>query len=264
MRPLLIAALLATVPMPPALAQPAVRQAPDAALDGRAIITRAYEAAGGSAWADVRTLRLAGHAVFYGEGATPRTRAERYEMWREYETTRASAHEASGKVLINAWAGGRRIIHVGSDGSRSWNEKGIIPQAEADAFWASNFGFGVIRYALQPGFTLTRLPDDSIDGHPSFMVRVTDPAGTATLFGIDKTSHFIRLAGFVTPAGYHVRIYDDFVTAPGWTQARKVTLYYNGVMANQLFWTDWEINPTLPADLFLPEASSAAPGSAQR
>ena len=84
------------------------------------------------------------------------------------------------------------------------------------------------------------------------MVRVTDPAGTATLFGIDKASAAIRLAGFATPRGWHVRIYDDFVRLknPDWLQARKVTLYYNGVKANEVFWTGYTINAPIAPDLF--------------
>jgi hypothetical protein len=166
---------------------------------------------------------------------------------------------------------GKPLFLVGSDGSTSFNEKGVIPKAEADAFWASNFGFGVIRSALGPGFKLDRLPDDSVDGHPAYMVRVTDPAGTATLFGIDKTSAAIRLAGFATPRGWHVRIYDDFVRLrdPDWLQARKVTLYYNGVKANEVFWTGYKVNAPIDAALFNPPslphaAPSSAPAQSQR
>lgn len=218
------------------LAVPGVVQA--AELGGRAIIERAFVAAGGEDWAKAQTLALVGRAVFFGGGPAPRAIAEDYRMWRVFESARAAAHGEAGKVRIEARNGARLMFLVGSDGTTSFNEKGVIPKAEADAFWANNFGFGVIRSALGPGFRLERMPDDSVDGHPTYAVKVTDPAGTTTLFGIDKTTHFIRLAGFSTPSGWHVRIYDDFVVQPGWTQARKVMLYYNGVIANQVFWRD--------------------------
>ncbi|MBB6227263.1 hypothetical protein FHS79_001429 [Polymorphobacter multimanifer] len=237
----------------PALAQPAE-------IDARTIVARAFEAAGGERWAKARSLELKGRAVFYGAGPTPRAVADDYRMWREFEDVRTNAHGEAGKVRIEARSGGKPMFLVGSDGSVSFNEKGIIPKAEADRFWANNFGFGVIRSALGPGFGLERLPDDQVGGHAAYMVRVTDPAGTATLFGIDKTSHFIRLAGFATPSGWHVRTYDDFVVADGWTQARTVTLYYNGVIANQVFWTDWKVNAPVASGLFQPSASAAAPG----
>ncbi len=231
----------------------AVQAAGDAqAVDARTIVARAFEAAGGERWATARTLALTGRAVFYGAGAAPRAVADTYRMWREFEAARTSAHGEAGKVRIEARTGEKLMFLVGSDGTASFNEKGVISKAVADEFWANNFGFGVIRSALGPGFKLERLPDDDVGGHPTYTVRVTDPAGTATLFGIDKASYFIRLAGFATPAGWHVRTYDDFVVADGWTQARTVTLYYNGVIANQVFWTGWTVNDPMAAALFQP------------
>lgn len=222
------------------------------ALDGRAIIAKAFEAAGGERWARVKSLILSGNAVFYGAGPEPRSRADDYRMWRVYEDVRVNAHAEAGKVRIEARHDGRPMFLVGSDGETSFNEKGVIPKAQADAFWAENFGFGVIRSAMGPGFKLQRLPDDSVDGHPSYMVRVTDPSGSATLFGIDKAQYFIRLAGFATPRGWHVRIYDDFRVTPGWTQPGVITLYYNGVIANKVFWTGWEIDPEIDPLMFSP------------
>jgi hypothetical protein len=237
----------------PALAQPAQ-------VEARTIVARAFQAAGGERWAKARTLELKGRAVFYGAGPSPRAVADNYRMWREFEDVRSSAHGEAGKVRIEARTGERLMFIVGSDGAVSFNEKGIIPKPEADRFWANNFGFGVIRSALGPGFKLERLPDDEVGGHVAYMVRVTDPAGTATVFGIDKASHFIRLAGFATPSGWHVRTYDDFAVADGWTQARTVTLYYNGVIANQVYWTDWKVNAPAVATLFQPLSTSDAPG----
>ncbi len=221
--------------------------------DARAIVARAYAAAGGDGWARAKTLVLSGRAVFYApDAAAPRTVADDYRMWRAFETDRDAAHGESGSVRIDARAGGRRLFLVGSDGTTSFDEKGPIPKDRADAFWASNFGFGVIRHALKPGFVLTRLPDDDVGGHAVFTVRVTDPSGTATLFGVDKASGAIRLAGFATPKGWHVRTYDDFVrlTAPDWLQARHVTLYYNGVKANEVFWTTTQVDAPLDPALF--------------
>lgn len=243
----------------PLLALLLVAAAP-AEPDARTIISHAFTAAGGDGWANAKTLHLGGRAVFYGAGATPRSTSDDYRMWRQFEDVRTSAHGEAGKVRIEARNQGKPMFIVGSDGATSFNEKGVIPKAEADAFWASNFGFGVIRSALGPGFKLDRLPDDSVDGHPAWMVRVTDPAGTATLFGIDKQSAAIRLAGFATPKGWHVRIYDDFIRLknPEWLQARKVTLYYNGVKANEVFWQDVKVNAPVDPALFTPPAPSHA------
>lgn len=223
--------------------------------DGAAILARATEAAGGDAWARAKTLTLWGHAIFYGRrGAAPRAKADDYRMWRVFNPDRKAAHTAEGKVRIVANAQGKPMFTIGYDGATTWNERGIIPKAEADAFWATNFGFGIIRHAADPGFTADRVPDDGIDGHPLYMVRLTDPDGGVTLFGIDKASYAIRTMGFATPKGWHVRTYDDFVTLthPRWLQARHVTLYYNGVKANEVFWTDTRVDAPIDDALFTP------------
>ena len=221
--------------------------------DARTIVARAYAAAGGDGWAHAKTLVLAGRAVFYApDAAAPKTVADDYRMWRAFEETRDAAHGESGSVRIDAHVGPKRLFLVGSDGTASFDEKGPIPKDRADAFWASNFGFGVIRHALKPGFALARLPDDDVGGHPVYMVRVTDPAGTTTLFGVDRATSAIRLAGFATPKGWHVRTYDDFIRlkSPDWLQARHVTLYYNGVKANEVFWTTTTVDAALDPVLF--------------
>jgi hypothetical protein len=234
-------ALALLLTLPARAAEPTARQ----------IIERAYAAAGGDAWAKVRSLELIGTITYYApDSPAVRWTGDDYRMWRIYEADRTDAHGEAGLVRIDARSNGKIVFQNGSDGITSWNHKGVIPTVDAATMWANNFGFGIIRHVLKPGFTLTRLPDDSIDGHPSYMVRVTDPAGTQTLFGVDKKSAFIRLAGFATPKGWHVRLYDDFVAQPGWTQPRSVTLYYNGVKQNVVNWREWRVNPDLDRALF--------------
>jgi hypothetical protein len=230
-----------------------IAAAPAETPDAQTIIARAFAAAGGESWANARTLVLEGRAVFYGpEGAAPRSTADSYRMWRVFDPGRQAAHGAEGKVRIDARSGDRLLFQAGFDGVETWNEKGPVPKAQADAFWASNFGFGIIRHARKPGFTLARLPDDSVGAHPVYTVRLTDPAGTATLFGIDKTSYAIRRMGFASPRGWHERVYDDFekIERPRWLQARHVTLYYNGVKANEVFWTRTQVDVPIEPGLF--------------
>ena len=227
----------------------------DQPLDGNAILLRAREAAGGDEWANARTLILSGHAVFYGAaGHKPTSSPDSYTMWRVFDPNRQAAHGAEGKVRITIKDRGRLFMDVGYNGTDSWNEKGIIPKQQADAFWASNFGFGIIRHAGKPGFEAQRLPDDAVDGHPSYMVELTDPTGTKSLFGIDRKTFAIRMVGFRTPKGWHVRTYQDFVKLdnPRWLQARHVTLYYDGRKANEVFWTRYLVNPEIDPTLFDP------------
>jgi hypothetical protein len=224
-----------------------------AELDGTDILERATAAAGGEGWSQARSLVLAGHAVFWGPvGSEPRSRVDSYSMYREFDPNRTAAHGAEGKVRIIAAHQGRMVWTVGFDGTRTWTEKGLTPQAEADAFWASNMGFGILRHVRKPGFKAERVADGQAGRHPLFMVRLTDPAGGVTLFGIDQRSFAVRTMGFMTPKGWHERHYDDFVKLhrPEWLQARTVTLYYNGVKANTVYWRRYEVNVPIDPSIF--------------
>jgi hypothetical protein len=224
--------------------------------DGRTILSRATEAHGGERWAQVRTLVLTGRAVFWGKsGAAPTSSPDSYVMHRAFDPDRQAAHGAEGKLRIAVSDKGRPIFTVGFDGTTTWNDKGVVPKAEADAYWASNFGFGIIRHALKPGFTATRLADGNVDGAPVYMVRLTDPAGSDSLFGIDQSTHAVRMVGFATPRGWHVRTYADFfrpADAPWWLQAGKVTLTYNGVKQNEIHWRAVQVNAAIDEKLFAP------------
>lgn len=223
-------------------------------LDARTILQRAVDAAGGEAWLNPKTLTMRGRAVFYGAGPEPRAVADDYRMWRVYNPDRSVSHGADGKVLIRAKAAGRTLFEAGYDGAVTWTERGITPQKEADEYWAAAFGFGIIRQASRPGFKLDRVPDDQHGGHPIFKLRLTDPKGGDTLFGIDRRSYAIRTMEFATPKGWHLRTYDDFVELknPRWLQARTVTLYYNGVMQNRVFWSDVVVDAALDGAMFAP------------
>jgi hypothetical protein len=223
-------------------------------LDGRAILERARQAAGGDDWANARTLILKGRAVFWGKtGAQPSSSPDSYVMHRVLDPDRQAAHGAEGKLRIEVSSNGRRLWVVGFDGSNSWNDKGPIPKAEADAYWASNFGFGIIRHALKPGFRAERLADGNVEGHSVHMVRLIDPTGTESLFGIDTRDFAIRMVGFATPRGWHVRTYDRFfrpASMPQWLQAGKVTLTYNGVKQNEIWWDSVDVNVPIDPRLF--------------
>jgi hypothetical protein len=221
--------------------------------DGRAILAKAIEAHGGEDWASARTLVLKGRAVFWGKsGAEPTSAPDSYVMYREFDTDRQAAHGAEGKLRIIVSNKGKLLWTVGYDGVTSWNDKGVIPKEQADAYWASNFGFGIIRHALKPGFVSERLPDGNVDGFATYMVRLTDPSGS--LFGIDRKSHAVRMVGFATPRGWHQRTYGNFFrpkSIPKWLQAGVVTLYYNGVKQNEVHWQSVEINEPLDPETFI-------------
>lgn len=229
-------------------------QAQQSDAAARAVVERAVAAHGGDLWLEPETLELVGTATFYdpATGAV-RSEVEDYRMWRTFEDGRTAAHEASGKVRIIAKAGDRVIFEVGYDGETTWTERGIMPRAEADAYWASNFGFGIIRSALEDGFALHTAPPRDIGGRRTNMVRIRDPKGMQTLFGFDAESGFVTYMAFDAPRGFHERLYGDFVRlANGWVQARQVALMYDGVIANSVFWRETRVNGEVDPALFQP------------
>jgi hypothetical protein len=239
----------------------AARQAADQ-LTARQILERAFEAQGGADWANVRTLKLAGTNTFYPKGTNEaRVVADRYTMWRVMDENRTVAHGPDGKVRIDSFVGDKPMFQVAFDGRDTTTPQGVMPIPEAKTLWENNFGFGIIRQALKPGFTLVRLPDDLVDGHKVHVLRIIDPSKQETLFAFDATSFAIRKAGFMTPKGWHERIYSDFKTFqnPRWLQAQSIRLYYNGVLQNVLNWREVWVNPELPDSLFrLDQAATAA------
>jgi len=225
----------------------------EAALDARPILERAAQVAGGDDWLNPSTLQLSGHAVFYNpDGAEPRVCSDDYRMWRVFDPDRTASHNAQGKMRIRAVAGEGVMFEIGYDGETTWTQDGIMPRNEADAYWASVFGFGIIRRALGDGFTLTRIPDGDSNGHDTYKIRIADPGGEETIFGIDQQSHYIRTMEFATPRGWHMRVYDDFytLTDPNWVQAGTVTLSYNGVVSNTVYWTETIVNAPIADRIF--------------
>ncbi len=175
-------------------------------------------------------------------------------MWRVIDPDRQSAHGADGKVRIVARDGDDIVFEVGYDGETTWTERGIMPKDQADAYWASNFGFGIIRSALDTGFTLEAVPPRDHGGALIDLVRIIDPQGQATLFGFDRESRFIRYMAFDSPRGFHERHYDDFVRLgrDGWVQAREVTLFYDGVRSNTVQWREVTVGEPIDASVFAP------------
>ncbi len=214
------------------------------------IVQRAHEAAGGETWVHPRSLYLSGNSTFY-DGAAPR-HFDRHEMWRIYPRTKSAAHAADGKVRIRSSRNGVTAFDLAFDGRRTFVNGEASDEPGNSRRWASNFGFGVIRHALDAGYSLTRLPDDQVDGNPSFTIRVTDPEGGETIFGIGRAGYAVLMVGFETPRGWHERIYSDFFSRPGttWSQPGRVRLYYDGVKQNEVRWTDFAVNESIDPSVF--------------
>ncbi|MEO1034096.1 MAG: hypothetical protein AAFX44_00925 [Pseudomonadota bacterium] len=222
-----------------------------AELSPTEIVARAHAAAGGAFWVNPQTLSMDGYGLFY-DGATTR-RHEQHRMWRVYPASKAVAHQADGKVRIDSVSNGKVVFQVSWDGERTYTQAGPIADRASASQWQASFGFGAIRFALSDGYRLERLPNDHVDGHATYTVKVVDPSGGATLFGIDQKSYRIRWLGFDTPRGWHERRYSEFFEKPGvrWVQPGRVRLYYDGVKSNEIVWTDFRVNEPIADELFV-------------
>lgn len=228
--------------------------APADGLTARQIVERAHAAAGGEAWLAAGTNVMRGHATLCRDGSPARcVVADRYEMHRVYPTELAhGAHAGSGKFRLDAYAGDAVLFMVAFDGERSYDQNGPLPPERAASDEASGFGFSAIRFALRPGFAVERMTDDQVEGHPCHFVRVTDPSGTRTLFGIDRETYAVRSAGWQTPKGFHHRLYSEFYkVGEHFVQPGRVRHYYDGVKSADIYWTSAEIGQPIPDAVFV-------------
>jgi hypothetical protein len=224
-------------------------------LTAREIVERVHAAAGGEAWLKAGTNVMRGEATLCRDGDPARcVHADRYVMYRVYPTELAhGAHAGSGKFRLDAYSGERMLFEVSFDGTRSYDQDGPLPPERATSDEMSAFGFSAIRFALQPGFEVERLTDDEVEGRPSYFVRVRDPSGTRTLFGIDRRDFKVLSAQWQTTRGWHMRLYSDFYTleGSGFVQPGRVRHFYDGVKTVDIHWRSAEVGQPIPDSTFV-------------
>ena len=221
----------------------------------RQIVERVHAAAGGAAWLEAGTNVMRGDATLCRDGDPARcVHADRYVMYRVYPTELAhGAHAGSGKFRLDAYSGEQRLFEVSFDGTRSYDQDGPLPPERAASDETSAFGFSAIRFALRPGFEVERLTDDAVEGRPSYFVRVRDPSGTRTLFGIDRQDYTVRSAQWQTTRGWHMRLYSDFyrLEGSGFLQPGRVRHFYDGVKTVDIHWRSAEVGQPIPDSTFV-------------
>lgn len=220
-------------------------------LTATEIMQKAHEKAGGEFWRRPKSLTLKGHAIFYVNGEPVKN--EIHNMWRVFESEKADAHVANGKVRIESFRAGQPIFIVTYDGENTYDLRGKQEKSAADNRWASNFGYGVIRHALDDGYQLEIAEEDTVKNELVYTIKVIDQKGGETFFGIDKKEFKIVKVAFQTPRGWHERIYSKFFSKPeyNWLQSGKVELFYGGKIANEVIWEDFEVNERLANSLFI-------------
>lgn len=225
-------------------------------LTAAEIMQKAHERAGGEFWKRPQSLTLKGYGLFYRNGKV--VKHEKHNMWRVFDTVKANAHKANGKVRIESFKEGNPVFMVSYDGKNTYDLNGKQEPSAADNRWSSNFGYGAIRHAFDEGYQLQLMADDTIANKPVYQIKVIDQNQGETFFGIDQEDFKIVKVAFDTPRGWHHRIYSNFFEKEeyNWVQSGKVALYYNNVLANEIFWEDFEVNETLPDALFVLETNS--------
>ncbi|QLG45038.1 LolA-like protein [Costertonia aggregata] len=220
-------------------------------LTATQIMQKAHEKAGGTFWQKPKSLTLKGYATFYRDGKI--SKHETHNMWRVFENTKEDAHVANGKVRIESFKDSTPVFIVTFDGKNTYDLSGKQDQSDADNRWASNFGYGAIRHALDEGYTLKLVGDDTVKTKPAYTIQVTDPNKGETFFGIDKEDFKIVKVAFQTPQGWHHRIYSEFFSKDkySWLQSGRVELFYDDKISNEVYWTDFEVNEKLPDSLFV-------------
>ena len=220
-------------------------------LTAQVIMQKAHDRAGGSFWSKPKSLTMKGYGLFYENGKTNKN--EIHNMWRVYESEKENAHTANGKVRIESFRDSKPVFIVTYDGENTYDLRGKQEKSEADKRWASNFGYGVIRHAFDPGYTLEKLEDGEIKKESTYRIKVKDPDGGETIFDINQNNFNIVGVAFDTPRGWHERHYSQFFTKDqySWLQPGLVELYYKGEKANDIIWEDFDVNQDLPDSLFV-------------
>lgn len=215
------------------------------------IAKKTIEASGGETWRRPKTLQLSGTATLFWNGQTYRMTT--YKMWRVFPDENNSAHTANGKVRFDAFEGDKIFFRLAFDGVNSTQIlSDAAKQNEESLKLGNNFGFSIFRFIENPDFLLARLPDDKIDGHPCYFIKITDAKKSDTIFGVDKKTFFIRYAAFQTPISLQQRFYDDFKRVKGvkFIQPRSLRIFNGGVKTTEVFWKNYKVNEPIADEVF--------------
>lgn len=225
------------------------------ALSPFQILQKAVATAGGDTWQNPKSLMLTGNATFTPFGRTDSTSKhfDRYALYRIYPPENNEAHKANGKVRFDAYEGEKPFFFLKFDGkkSNSFLSDDAKPY-EKHFSWSNNFGFSIIRFADRSGFRLERLADDLVDGNDCYILQITDPKNSKTVYGIDKKKFYIRYLAFSTDVGFHHRIYSGFSKKKGvdFLQPSRLRIYFEGLKWMDINWVDYTVNQPIEDAVF--------------
>jgi hypothetical protein len=216
------------------------------------IINRALEDAGGQLYRNPGSYHFTGIYLDY-RGRTEPDVHQPYELWRVQPREHPRGRVADGKIRVSAFLNGKPSLQLAFDGVKTYDINGPTGEGGEAAFWRTTMGFGMIRFAFVPGYKLTRLADDKVDGKPVRMVRITDMGGESAVFSVRKADYRVVRVSFPTPRGLHERIFSEFFVKPDstWVQPGRVRSFINGEKEAEFVWKDYEIGVPLKDELFV-------------
>jgi hypothetical protein len=223
-------------------------------LSGLEIAKKTIEANGGEVWKRPKTLQLSGEATLFWNGKVYRLNT--YKMWRVFPESNDNARNANGKVRFDALENEKVFFKISFDGKNTTQILSDDAKANEETLkWSNNFGFSIFRFVENEGFSVTTLPEDAVDGFPCYFIKITDPKGSKTIFGVDKKTFNIRLAEFDTPLGFHQRIYSDFKwhKNPKFLQPRRLRIFNDGIKTADIFWREYKVNQPIDDEIFTPK-----------
>lgn len=222
------------------------------ALTPQAIIERAYAAAGGDLYRYPGSYHLHGAYLDYKAGPVP-VEYKPYDLYRVQPKDHPRGRVADGKIRISAYKDGKPTMQIAFDGAKTYNIDGPTGEGADAPFWRTTMGFGMIRFALSPGYTTKRLADDMVDGKPAYNVRVTDGSGESAVFSVRIADARLVRVQFATPRGLHDRIFSEFFTKPGtsWVQPGRIRSFINGEKEAEFTYSDFTIGAKVHDELFV-------------
>jgi hypothetical protein len=253
LRPLLrFFALLAALVSTPLFASPD-------SLTARQIMERAFESAGGDSWRYPGTIHLIGKYYDCKAGIEP-VLYEPYELYRVQPRDHPRGRVADGKIRVSSYKDGKPNLQIAFDGAKTYDMNGPTGEGADAPFWRLTMGFGMLRFALDPAYTIVRLPDDEVDGQKTHTLKVTDAVGEHIVAGVRKSDARVVRITFPTPRGLHDRIFSDFFTKPGvkWVQPGRVRSYINGIKEAEFTYSDFNIGNSMADRLFVIEKGQFA------
>jgi hypothetical protein len=227
-------------------------------LSGKTILAKTTAACGGDTWQQPQTLQLSGDATWtpFGKTDTSSIYFDTYKMYRVFPVENNAARVANGKVRFDAKYGDSTYMQLIFDSKITKNYLSERAKPFQKYFsWSNNFGFSIIRFAQRDSFKIDRLANDQVEGHPCYIVQITDPKKFVTTFSIDQKTFFIRGVAFITDIGYHHRIYSDFEKmkldeGKFFVQPKRLRLYFDGIKWMDILWRNNKVNEPIPEEVF--------------